>query len=164
MRIAGALLLGTVVMSLHALAQQKTETTVYKVEFNIHDGSDLRAKAGRRYTILVLNNSKSVFKVGDRVPYSTGNALYTYLDTGVNIDCFAREVGDKLAMHAELDLSGVAPPEKRPPTSTPNPTVLQTKFVVDTVLNPGKPSVVASLDDPVSGRKFDVEATASKVN
>src|SRR5215467_1249397 len=77
MRIAGALLLGTVVMSLHALAQQKTETTVYKVEFNIHDGSDLRAKAGRRYTILVLNNSKSVFKVGDRVPYSTGNALYT---------------------------------------------------------------------------------------
>ena len=163
MRIAAALFVTTLGVSLPAVAQQKLEVTVYKVDFNIHDGSDGVAKAGRRYTMLVLNNSKSVFKVGDKVPYSSGGGQYTYLDTGVNIDCFAREVNDKVAMHTELDLSAVAPPDKRA-TGVPNPTVMQTKFVVDVVLSPDKPMLVASIDDPVSGRKFDVEATVSKVN
>jgi hypothetical protein len=119
MRITAALILGALAMNLPAAAQEKMETAVYKVEFNIHDGSDAAAKAGRRYTMLVLSNNKSDFKVGDKVPYMTGAgaAQYSYLDTGVNIDCFARELNEKVAIHAEIDLSTVAPPDKRPASS-----------------------------------------------
>ena len=104
--------------------------------------------------------------MGDKVPYVTGAgaAQYTYLDTGVNLYCYAREVNEKVAIHAEIDLSTVAAPDKRPATGVPNPMVAQTHIVIDAVLNPGKPTLVASIDDPVSTRKFDVEMTVSKVN
>ncbi len=104
--------------------------------------------------------------MGDKVPYVTGAgaAQYTYLDTGVNLDCYAREVNEKVAIHAEIDLSTVAAPDKRPATGVPTPMVARTHIVIDAVLNPGKPTLVRSIDDPVSTRKFDVEMTVSKVN
>ena len=115
--------------------------------------------------MLVLNNHKSAFKVGDKVPYATGaGAQYSYLDTGVNIDCFARELNEKVAIHGEIDLSTVVAPDKRPANNIPNPAVSQTRVIIDAILNPGKPLLVASIDDPVSTRRFDVEATVSKVN
>ena len=67
------------------------------------------------YSLVIRNNSKTDFKVGDRVPYATGAspqgglAQYQYLDTGVNISCFAREVSEKVVIHAEVDLSALAP-------------------------------------------------------
>jgi hypothetical protein len=34
---------------------------------------------------------------------------------------------------------------------------------VNATLTPGKPSLVASIDDPVSERKFEVEAVVTKI-
>ena len=166
MRITAAMILATLAINWPATAQEKMETTVYKVEFNIHDGSDATAKAGRLYAILVLNNHKSEFKVGDKVPYTTGAgaAQYSYLDTGVNIDCLARELNEKVAIHGEIDLSTVVPPDKHSASNIPNPAVSQTRIIIDAILNPGKPLLIASIDDPVSTRRFDVEATVSRVN
>ena len=45
MRITAAMILATLAINWPATAQEKMETTVYKVEFNIHDGSDATAKA-----------------------------------------------------------------------------------------------------------------------
>jgi hypothetical protein len=165
MRIAAVMIATTVMMGSSVKAQDKAETTVYKVDFNIHDGRDRAAKDGRRYTLLVRNNNKSTFRVGDKIPYATGSgtqaAQYSYLDTGVNIDCVARELNDKVALFAEVELSSPGP---RSPTGGPNPTVAQSKFVINTVLTQGQPMIVASFDDPVTSRKLDVEATVSKIN
>ena len=161
------LMIASLAMTWPATAQDKTDTTtVYKVDFNIHDGRDSAAKPGRRYTLLVRNNNKSTFRVGDRIPYATGSspqaAQYSYLDTGVNIDCIARELSEKVALYAEVDLSSVVPGARS--TTGPNPTVTQTRLVINTVLTQGQPALVASFDDPVTTRKLDVEATVSKVN
>ena len=146
-------------------AQDKPDTAVYKVEFNIRDGGDAAAKTARRYTLLVRNNQKSTFRVGDKIPYATGSGnqstQFSYLDTGVNIDCIARELNEKIALFAEVDLSTAA---SRPATGIHNPTVAQAKMVINTVLAQGQPSLVASFDDPVTSRRLDVEATVSKVN
>jgi hypothetical protein len=168
MRTALLMIAATLALSRPVPAQDKTDTTVFKVDFNIHDGRDSAAKAGRLYSLVVRNNSKTSFKVGDRVPYATGAspqaglAQYQYLDTGVNIDCFAREVNEKVAIHAEVDLSTVAPNQRS--SSVPNPTVAATHIVADVVLTPGQAALVGAFDDPVTTRKLDVEATVSKVN
>jgi len=150
------------------------------VEFNIHDGSDAAAKTGRRYTLLVDANRKAVFKVGNRIPVATGsfqpgvagvgvnpmvNTQYSYIDVGVNIECVVSEMNGKVAMHGSLDLStatehGAAQGAANPP----NPTVGQTKLDIDTAVELGKPTVIASIDDPVNLRKLQVEATVAKVN
>ncbi len=115
--------------------------------------------------IVARNNQKSTFRVDDKIPYATGSgpqaAQYSYLETGVNIDCVAPELNERVALFAEVDLSAPGP---RSTTGGPNPSVAQTRFVINTVLGLGRPTLVASFDDPVTTRKLDVEATVSKVN
>ena len=47
--------------------------------------------------------------------------------------------------------------------SVQNPTISQIKLNMDTTVAPGKPTVVASFDDPVTGRKFDLDVAITKM-
>ncbi len=137
---------------------------VYKVDFNIHDGTDTSAKAGRRYTILIDSSNKGVFKVGNRVPLTTGGGQMNYVDVGVNIDCSVQEnTSGRVRLHADLDLSTILPVDKNAPAPS-NPTISQLKINVNAVVNPGKPTIVASIDDPATMRKVDVELTVTRSN
>jgi len=171
--IAAALL----VPPLAVHAQERKSPGLYKVEFNIHDTTGA-AKPGLRYTLLIEANRKAVFKVGDRVPVATGSfqpgsnggsplvsTQYTYVDVGVNIDCIVSEMDNKVLMHGSIDLSTVVAHEAAARgANPPNPTVGQTKLELDTILEPGKPTVVAAIDDPANSRHFQVEATVVKAD
>jgi hypothetical protein len=177
-----ALLFTTLLLpTLPALAQEKKDfdSAVYKVEFNIHDGADSAARTGRRYTMLIEANTKGTFRVGTKVPYATGsfqsgqggavspliNTQYNYADVGVNIDCHLGDiVNGKLVLHATLDLSTLVPHDKGAATNPPSPTIAQLRIEINDVLMLGKPTLVASIDDPVTMRKFDVEVTVTSVN
>ena len=146
------------------------------MEVNIHDGSDAAARTGRRYTMLVDDSHKAVFHVGNRVPVATGsfqpgggvakvNTQFTYMDTGVNIECTVRESGGKVALHGSLDLSTIARHDAEPGAiDVPSPTIGQTKLELDATLELGKPTTVASIDDPVTARQLRVEATITSSN
>ena len=159
MRIC-TLLLATLITPLFA---QGPEPSVYKADFLIRDSTDAGAKNGRRYTIVLTRANKGTFRVGNRVPISTepGSKQFQYYDVGVNIDCTVVESGTKLSIHADLDLSTASQGEKNPGG---NPTISQVRLNIDTSVVPGKPMIVASFDDPVTSRKFEVEATIAKVN
>jgi hypothetical protein len=142
---------------------------VIKVDFTIRDTGDAGGKSGRKYSMLLNTSQKGTFKIGNRVPMATSsssgvgvNTQFTYVDVGVNMDCIVQENGGKMTMHADMDLSTAIAPEKGSPIS--NPTISQIRVSIDTAISPGKPTVVASFDDPVTSRKFEVEAVATKVN
>jgi len=142
---------------------------VIKVDFTIRDTGDAGGKGGRKYSLLLNAGQKSVFKVGNRVPMATSssagvnvNTQFTYVDVGVNIDCIVQENGGKMAVHADMEMSTAIAPEKT--SAITNPTISQIRLSVDTAIVPGKPTVVASFDDPVTSRKFEIEAVATKVN
>jgi hypothetical protein len=153
-------------------AQEKRDPALYKVEFNIRDGSATAAKPALHYTLLVEPNRKAVFKVGNRVPVATGSTpqgaalatQYTYLDIGVNIECTVSEMNGRIAMHGNLDLSTVVEHDAGSRTNPPNPTVGQTRLELDTAVEPGKPTVIASIEDPGNQRNFRVEATVTRAN
>jgi general secretion pathway protein D len=164
-------------LPVHGQERKPAGPAVYKVEFNFHEGSDAAAKAGRRYTLLVDDDRKATFRIGSRVPVASGsfmpsgggsplvNTQYQYLDVGVNIECLVADVNGRLALHGNLDLSSVVKHDPAPGgTNPPNPTVGQTRLELDTMLEPGKPTIVASIDDPVDSRKLQVEATVTKIN
>jgi hypothetical protein len=46
----------------------------------------------------------------------------------------------------------------------PSPTIGQTKLELDATLELGKPTTVASIDDPVNARRLQVEVTITKAN
>ena len=152
-----------------ANAQDSRENSTYKVDFTIRDSGDAGGKAGRKYSLLVNRAQKTAFKVGNRVPVISGgtggvggNAQFTYIDVGVNIDCVVAEAGSKLAMHADLDISTAVMPEKAA-NAAPAPTISQIRLNLDTTVVPGKPTVVASFDDPVTSRKFDIDVAITKM-
>ena len=143
-------------------AAQANRGAIYKIDFTIRDTGDAAGKSGRKYSMLVTEHQKSIFKVGNRVPMASSSqglgTQFTYVDVGVNIDCVIEERDSKVAMHADLDLSNAVNPN-----AAANPTISQIKLVIDTTVTPGKPAVVASFDDPVTSRKFEVEASAAKM-
>ena len=150
---------------------------VYKVELTIRDAADASAKAGRRYVILVDTHGAGTFKIGSREPVATGsfqpstggtginplvNTQYTYIDTGVNIECRLEPAdGGRLQLRTDLDFSGILQQKVGAPAA-PNPAIGQMKLNVTALLMPGKKTVVASIDDPVTSRKFDLEALVTK--
>jgi len=181
MRTFGALLAAAVLTALLPLhAQDRKEPAsgpgLYKVEIDFHDGHDAAAMTNRRYTLLVKDSTKAIFKVGSRNPTASGsfqpavagsmaNTQYTYLDTGVYIECTVHESGGKIALHGSLDLSEIAPHDSAPASAgVRNPTIQQTKLDLDTTVELGKPTVVASIDDPATARKLLVEATVTKAD
>jgi hypothetical protein len=177
MRTRAVLFLATLLIPTMPIgAQEKgggTDSGVYRVEFNIHDGSDAAAKTGRRYIIMIEANDKGNFRVGQKVPYATGSfqpgvagvtplTQFNYAEIGVNIDCRINEINGRVRVKAALDLSTVVQQDKS--TAPPMPIIGQLRVEVNALVNPGKPTMVASVDDPVTSRKFDVEATVTKVN
>lgn len=178
MRTSAVLFVATLLMPAVAVrAQEKgggADLAVYKVEFNIHDGS-----ASRRYVMMIAGNDKGVMRLGQKVPYATGSfrptsatdaatplvaTQFNYAEVGVNIDCRVNELNGKVQMKASLEISTVLPHDKGAQQIIPSPTIGQLRMDVNGVLNLGKSTVVASIDDPVTSRKFDVEATITKVN
>jgi hypothetical protein len=167
---------------LPAMAQEKSPLShpgVYRVEYRIRDGSDAAAKTGRRYTMLIENHNKGTLKVGDRVPVATGsfqpgtggvgvsplvNTQFSYLDIGVNIDAHLDDDNGRITLNSNLDISTLVEHKPAQPSQVlPNPTVSQIKIAEISTMLPGKPTLVASIDDPVTQRKFDVEVTVTKV-
>jgi hypothetical protein len=79
----------------------------------------------------------------------------------LNIDCVVAEAGSKFAIRADLDISTAVMPDKN--SSVQNPTISQIKLNLDTTVGAGKPTVVASFDDPVTARKFDIDVAVTKM-
>ena len=65
-------------------------------------------------------------------------------------------------MHADLDISTAVMPDKTA-SAVQNPTISQIRLNIDTTIPPGKPTVVASFDDPVTARKFDIDVAITKM-
>ncbi|MGP8247034.1 MAG: hypothetical protein ACLQVN_21265 [Bryobacteraceae bacterium] len=180
MRYAHAVLASAMLLlpSLPLFAQDKKppDRATYKVEFDLRDGGQAAAGAGRHYSMILEGEARGTFRVGNRVPVATqsqnadnaapASTQFQYLDVGVTISCSVREAeAGKLGMRANFDISSVLPRDLSVDTpAAAGPAIGQLKIEVETLVSPGKPTVVASVDDPVTKRKFDVETTVSRVN
>jgi hypothetical protein len=143
----------------------------YKVEYVIRDGADA-ARVVRRYTMYLDSGGRGSFRLGYRVPYATGttqgtsgasliSTQWNYMDAGINIDSRVRLAGSDILLHSEVEISSIVPPEKGAVPAPPSPTVASSRISLDSVLSPGKPRLVASVDDPAAARKLDIEATVT---
>jgi hypothetical protein len=150
-----------------ATAQEDKVPAQYKVEYHIQDSADRTPKGARRYMMIIDANSKGTFRVGNRIPYVAGQGptgsptQYQYADVGVNIDTRLRELAGKISLSTDLEISSLVQNEK---PAGANPTISSFRVGINTVVEPGKRAQVAAVDDPITMRKFDIDATVTKVN
>ena len=181
---AAALILATL-LPLHAQERRSgPATNSYLVEYNFRDGPDTATATERRFSLMVNGEHKGSFKVGSRIPAVSGtfepvtanslvNTQYTYLDVGVSVECTLLELDTRVELHTAIDLSALADKEAAPaagngrnpsPNPSTNPAIKDTKLDLNTTLRIGKPTVVASIADPVTNRTLQLTVTVTAVN
>ena len=141
-----------------AIAQPRD---LYKVEITIRDSAE-PAKNARKYSLLVFGQDKANLRVSSRTPVPNGSAgNFSYYDAGINLDCTVQEAVGRFGLHADLTLTSVFPPDK---ATGPAPAITSSvQLNITSAVTPAKPTVVAAFEDPVTSRKFDVEAVVTKL-
>lgn len=143
---------------------------VYKVNFLIYELEDGKKINERAYTVPVMTQGgrprDSSIKVGDRLPIMAKEGQFQYFDVGLDIDCNVTEQGDKFIVSSNIEISSIVMPEQGHSdagVSSGNPVVRQIKQRFITLVSPGKPAVVTSIDDVNSKKRLQVEVTANRL-
>ena len=112
--------------------------------------------------MVVEDGSYAMIRVGNRVPIVGGEKGLQYNDVGMNIDCRPHGREDSVALQIGVESSSVVAQEQ-PPTATTNPVFRQQRSNIESVVTLGKPTLVATMDDVVTNRRYEIEVTATKV-
>jgi len=176
-RFAAAIMLASL-LPLHAQEARRSgpATNSYVVEYNVRESGDTAAGADRNYGIRVNGEHKSSFRVGKRTPVMTAsfepinansliNTQYTYLDLGLSIECSLLELDTRVELHTAIVLGGLAEKDNggaRNPNT--NPPINETRVEVNATQVIGKPTMLASITDPVTNRILQITATVNPAN
>jgi hypothetical protein len=137
--------------------------SVYRLQFVVREMEDGKTINSRTYTMSVEDGDTGRIRVGNRVPYNLGKDQIQLFDVGINIDCRLRDHGSYILLQStQIEISSIVKDESSS-GGTANPIVRQARSSSSAAITPGKPAVIASMDDVSSNRRYEVEVTATKV-
>jgi hypothetical protein len=149
-----------------AQEKQQNETKLtYKVEFSVYEVENGKRLNVRKYMTLADEGDFARIRVGSQVPYvvgGVGSGGYQYKDIGMNIDCRPRTRDNGVLLDMTVEMSSVLKPEASY-QSNEHPVFRTDKSSLTAVLPLGKPTVVSTMDDVSSDRRYEIEVTATKV-
>ena len=145
----------------------------YRFALSVYELMEGKRTNQRDYSVLVPADGRgpySKIRIGTKVPIvtgnSSGNTQYTYTDVGFDLECSAIETtNNKLSVRIELNFSSFATSNQNagPHSEGLGPVIHAISQHLRTVLTPGKPQMITSVDDPNSNKRFQVEVTATRV-
>ena len=144
-----------------SVATEPKPVMAYRIELNVREIEDGKRLNSRNYMMMAEEGVYARIRVGNRVPYQVAEKQYQYNNVGMNIDCRPREHEGGVALEITVDFSSVAPQSETAPGS--NPVFRSNRSEVQAVVALGKATVVASMDDVSSNRRYEIEVTATKV-
>lgn len=145
-------------------ATEQKPVVAYRIEVNVREVEDGKRLNSRNYLMVARDDDWTRLRVGNKMPYQTGGSQYQYTDVGMNIDCRPRDRGDSVELSLRVEFSGLAPQkETLSGISTPAPVFRTDRAEIESLVPLGKPTLVASMDDTLSNRRYEIELTATKV-
>lgn len=144
-------------------AAQEKSITPYRLDFTISEIEDGKKINARQYSLNVNTGDHNNLKIGTRVPVQVKEGEMQYLDLGTEISADLRERDSGLALEVRAAMSSFATPENQANQGSSMPLLREMKINASTVLVPGRPTIVGSVDDPNSKRQYQLEVTATKL-
>ena len=152
--------------------QAQSPVSVYRLDYVIHELDNGKRINQRKYSLSVEagrghSNRWGRVRVGRRVPVATGATTTSpvqqiqYMDVGMNLDCGLQETDDVLLLETRLEVSSVVTGGELAAPGAPVTRQARTEMV--SVLTPGKPTVIGTLDDVDSTRSYQIEVTATRM-
>jgi type II secretory pathway component GspD/PulD (secretin) len=142
----------------------------YRLTYTITETDDGKRVGTQHVSLVVVSGQRTTLKQGSKVPIATGSynsgsstaqTQFTYLDIGLNLDASLDESVNGVRLRSKVEQSGIA--ERTTIADVQEPVIRQTVLEGTSILTPGKPLVLGSLDLPGSTRHLDVEVVMEVV-
>jgi hypothetical protein len=137
--------------------------SAYKLEYNIYETEGGKRVNTRSYTLVLTDNDRrGMIRTGSRVPitmnFASGSdsrsATVQYQDVGLTIEAKL----DHLILTTNIDMSSIAPEQSG---QGGNPIIRSSKADATATVMLRKPMLLASIDDSLSKRSYQVEVTVT---
>jgi hypothetical protein len=141
----------------------------YRLTYTLTETDGGKRVGTQHFAMIVVPSRKTVLKQGNRVPLVTGTVSTSggpqtqvqYLDIGLNIDASIEETGNGVKLNTAVEQSSIA--EEKSGLGTQDPIVRQSKLEGTSILTPGKPLILGSMDLSSSARHLDIEVVMETV-
>jgi 3D (Asp-Asp-Asp) domain-containing protein len=143
-----------------AEAQEKP-INAYRLDFSVNELEDGKKINSRQYSMNLNSGDTNQIRIGTRVPVEAKQGEFTYLDVGTTIKSRLRERDNGLMLDVWCDVSNFALSDQQ--NQSPHPALRQLQINASTMVLPGKPMMVGSVDDPNSKRQFQLEVTVNRL-
>jgi type II secretory pathway component GspD/PulD (secretin) len=136
----------------------------YRLTYTVTELDGDKRVGRQRFAIILAPSQQTTLKEGSKVPVATGSyqagagavqTQFTYLDVGMNITASLTDLGNAVLLQNDIVQSSVA--EDKPGVHDQTPIVRQASLKGSSILPPGKPVMLGSIDIPGSTRHLDVE-------
>lgn len=139
----------------------------YRLDLSVREMDGNKAVNTRNYTLNAQGNEWGRFRVGSKIPVSTGTSSsgggvstqWQYIDVGLNADCHIIESDPGPTLTWTIELSSVAPEMG----AAGQPIIRNVRSQGATLLFLNKPTVLSTSDDLSSTHKFVFEVTATRI-
>lgn len=145
-----------------AASEREKPVHAYRLDFSVNELEDGKKINTRQYSLNLNADDGNEIKIGTRVPVESGQGQFQYMDVGTRIWCRIGERPDGIPLSVRADISNFAIPDQGTGHES-RPVIRQFSINASTLVLPGKPMVVGSVDDPNSKRQFQLEVTVTKL-
>ena len=120
----------------------------------------------QHYAMILASGQETSLKLGNKFPMATGSysggngqaaqTQFTYIDIGMNFDATLTEMGENAMLKSSVDDNSVAP-QSTAIEGVKEPIVRQASLKGESLLRPGKPAMLGSVDIPGSTSHLNIE-------
>ena len=142
----------------------------YRLTYTVTELDGSKQIGTQHFAMIMTSGQETSLKLGNKVPVATGTyssgaatgvgigvqTQFTYIDVGMNFNATLTEMGNNAMLKSSVDQSSVAP-VKSDVAGTQQPIVRQASLRGESLLAPGKPLALGSLDIPGSTSHLQIE-------
>jgi type II secretory pathway component GspD/PulD (secretin) len=138
----------------------------YRLTYTVTEMDGSKQIGTEHYAMIMASGQATTLKLGSKVPVATGSysasgnvgvqTQFSYIDVGMNFDATLTAMGDGAMLKSSVEDSSVSP-EKSVIGGVTEPIVRQSSLKSESVLAPGKPVLLGSVDIPGGTSHLDIE-------
>ena len=143
----------------------------YRLTYTITEVDDGKRVGTQHFSMVIVSGQRTTMKQGSKIPVATGTVTengshatqtqFTYLDIGLNFDATLDESVNGVRLRSKAEQSSLG--TDKTIAGIQEPVVRQSVLEGTSILTPGKPIILGSIDIPESTRRMDIEVVMDVV-
>ncbi len=148
------------------LASLDRPKRAYRLTYTISDFDGEHLVGKQHFSLIVVSGGRTTLKSGSKIPIATddkggGQTQFTYYDLGLNFDASLDDYVDGMRLRTKVERSSI--PDEKAAGGLTEPIIRQSVLEGTSLLTPGKPLLLGSMDTPSSTRRLDIEVVMDPI-